>query len=151
MAGTKGSPIYGPNTQAAESQEVNQTGEPQHRGSIEESNLRSGGPTHEKIAARAYQCWQERGGTDGASEEDWYRAEQELRGGHARAGHKLVRRRHRPDEIVHSSCWIMSRTRFAAARNIGKLPRKSRPQIRPELGCREDRKLYRKECSKSSL
>jgi hypothetical protein len=37
------------------------------------------GPTNEEIAARAYQCWLERGSPQGTPEEDWSRAEQELR------------------------------------------------------------------------
>ena len=36
-------------------------------------------PTQEEIAARAYLLWQQRGGAEGSSEEDWSRAEQELR------------------------------------------------------------------------
>jgi hypothetical protein len=31
------------------------------------------------IAERAYQLWQERGCPDGCPEEDWFRAERELR------------------------------------------------------------------------
>jgi hypothetical protein len=38
------------------------------------------GPTREEIAARAYRCWQERGCPEGSAEEDWCRAEEELRG-----------------------------------------------------------------------
>jgi len=37
------------------------------------------GPTSEEIAARAYQCWRERGCPHGTPEEDWQRAEEELR------------------------------------------------------------------------
>jgi DUF2934 family protein len=36
-------------------------------------------PTQEEIRARAYHLYLERGGTDGMHEDDWYRAEQELR------------------------------------------------------------------------
>jgi hypothetical protein len=36
-------------------------------------------PTHEDIALLAYTYWQERGCVDGCSEEDWARAERELR------------------------------------------------------------------------
>jgi hypothetical protein len=36
-------------------------------------------PTAEEIAARAYRCWHERGCPSGSSEEDWARAERELR------------------------------------------------------------------------
>jgi Protein of unknown function (DUF2934) len=36
------------------------------------------GPTNEEIAARAYQCWQERGCPHGTPEEDWQRAKEEL-------------------------------------------------------------------------
>jgi len=37
------------------------------------------GPTTDEIAARAYECWHERGCPHGSSEEDWHRAERELR------------------------------------------------------------------------
>lgn len=37
------------------------------------------GPTHEEIARRAYQLWAKRGGVGGNAQEDWLRAEQELR------------------------------------------------------------------------
>jgi hypothetical protein len=37
------------------------------------------GPTNDEIKARAYQCWHERGCPHGTPEEDWHRAEQELR------------------------------------------------------------------------
>ena len=36
-------------------------------------------PTQEEIAARAYVLWQQRGGAEGSSEEDWSRAERELK------------------------------------------------------------------------
>ena len=36
-------------------------------------------PSHEKIAALAYQLWIARGSEDGAAEEDWFEAEHELR------------------------------------------------------------------------
>ena len=32
-----------------------------------------------EIAARAYECWQERGCPIGSAQEDWFRAEQELK------------------------------------------------------------------------
>ncbi len=32
------------------------------------------------IAARAYELWQERGCPNGSDQEDWFRAEQELKG-----------------------------------------------------------------------
>lgn len=37
-------------------------------------------PATEEVAALAYQLWVERGSPHGSHEEDWYRAEQELRG-----------------------------------------------------------------------
>jgi hypothetical protein len=37
------------------------------------------GHSHEEIARRAYQLWEERGKPHGSHEEDWYRAEHELR------------------------------------------------------------------------
>ncbi len=94
MAEIKRSQIKESNTQVADPQEVNETGGPQDPGSlspqnsVEESNTSSSGPTHEEIAARAYHCWQERGGAQGASEQDWYRAEQELRAEHEPTGHQ---------------------------------------------------------------
>jgi hypothetical protein len=39
------------------------------------------GASYEKIAARAYELWQDRGCPDGSPEEDWFYAEQELRSG----------------------------------------------------------------------
>lgn len=41
--------------------------------------LRLEGPTREEIAARAYSCWHQRGCPEGSPEEDWRRAEEELR------------------------------------------------------------------------
>jgi len=38
-------------------------------------------PSHEDIAALAYSYWEARGCQGGSPEEDWLRAEQELRGG----------------------------------------------------------------------
>ncbi|HLH05472.1 MAG TPA: DUF2934 domain-containing protein [Bryobacteraceae bacterium] len=35
--------------------------------------------THDEIARHAYRCWQERGCPEGSAEEDWHRAERELR------------------------------------------------------------------------
>ena len=34
---------------------------------------------HEKIALRAHRLWEERGSPIGSSEEDWFRAEREMR------------------------------------------------------------------------
>jgi hypothetical protein len=39
----------------------------------------NGGPSHDQIAELARKYWAERGYTDGKHEEDWLRAEQELR------------------------------------------------------------------------
>ncbi len=36
-------------------------------------------PTHEQIARLAYELWERRGRPMGSSDEDWWRAEQELR------------------------------------------------------------------------
>lgn len=41
--------------------------------------LRRADPSYEDISLRAYQLWEERGSPHGADEEDWYRAERELR------------------------------------------------------------------------
>lgn len=45
------------------------------------SNLKSesSAVSHDEIAAHAYRCWRERGCPEGSSEEDWHRAERELR------------------------------------------------------------------------
>jgi hypothetical protein len=37
------------------------------------------GIPHEEIALRAYRLWEERGSPAGSPEEDWFRAEQEIR------------------------------------------------------------------------
>jgi hypothetical protein len=37
-------------------------------------------PTYEDIASLAYALWQQRGCPEGSSEEDWFKAEQELSG-----------------------------------------------------------------------
>jgi len=39
---------------------------------------RSGNPTHEEIAKRAYEIFMARGGQHGRHEEDWYQAMREL-------------------------------------------------------------------------
>jgi len=38
-------------------------------------------PTPEETAALAYSYWEARGGQGGSAEEDWFRAEQQLRAG----------------------------------------------------------------------
>jgi Protein of unknown function (DUF2934) len=47
-----------------------------------------GDPTlaHHEVAARAYECWHERGCPEGSPEEDWDRAERELRAERLRSG-----------------------------------------------------------------
>ena len=35
-------------------------------------------PSHEEIALRAYELWEERGGVHGSDEEDWHLAERQL-------------------------------------------------------------------------
>ena len=37
------------------------------------------GPSFEEIARRAYELWEERGKPHGSDEEDWHRAEHQLR------------------------------------------------------------------------
>ena len=39
------------------------------------------GPSHEEIALRAYQLWEERGKPHGSDEEDWHLAERQLQAG----------------------------------------------------------------------
>lgn len=41
---------------------------------------RGGAPTHDEIRRRAYELYLARGGRHGMDHDDWYRAEQELRG-----------------------------------------------------------------------
>ena len=36
-------------------------------------------PSHDEIALRAYELWEERGRAHGSDQDDWYLAEQELR------------------------------------------------------------------------
>ena len=43
--------------------------------SVQSAELR---PAHEQIALLAYALWQQRGCPEGSSDEDWFRAEQEL-------------------------------------------------------------------------
>jgi len=42
-------------------------------------NRTAPGPSHEQIAALAYSYWEGRGRQGGSAEDDWFRAEQELR------------------------------------------------------------------------
>jgi len=44
------------------------------------SNVREFRAPHDQIAQLAHRYWVERGGQHGRHEEDWFRAEQELRG-----------------------------------------------------------------------
>ena len=36
-------------------------------------------PSHDEIALRAYELWEERGRAHGSDQDDWYLAEQQLR------------------------------------------------------------------------
>ena len=53
-----------------------------------ETSARSAEPhlDHRQIASLAYALWQQRGGPEGSSEEDWFRAERELLAGPAALG-----------------------------------------------------------------
>ncbi len=42
------------------------------------TNSTTGGLSHDRIAARAYELWEARGRTDGSDLEDWFKAEKEL-------------------------------------------------------------------------
>jgi hypothetical protein len=53
-------------------------------------------PEHNKIARLAYAYWQGRGCPDGSPEEDWFRAEEELRRKQAAFEVAKERRRHGP-------------------------------------------------------
>ena len=46
---------------------------------LNEGPAERSGPTREAIAERAYQLWEERGKPHGSPEEDWHRAEDQLR------------------------------------------------------------------------
>jgi hypothetical protein len=46
---------------------------------LDKNRTDSEGPSHEEISLRAYQLWEEGGKPDGSHEDDWYRAEHELR------------------------------------------------------------------------
>ncbi len=53
----------------------------QANGSVESiTKAKHGSPSHEQISELARKYWAERGYKDGHQEEDWLRAEQELRG-----------------------------------------------------------------------
>jgi len=53
-------------------------GEPDRLGGISVDSLN---PAHEAIARRAYELWEARGRPHGSPEEDWFRAQNELRTG----------------------------------------------------------------------
>jgi len=46
---------------------------------VDTSGVETGGPGQEKISARAYQRWHQRGCPDGSPEVDWSEAEEELK------------------------------------------------------------------------
>lgn len=52
---------------------------PKTAGSGRPTPINGSGPTHEQIAELARKYWAQRGYTDGHHEEDWLRAEMELR------------------------------------------------------------------------
>ena len=78
-----------PRNSAAPTIEPGQTGTgttPLSQGSGDSAQLSSGALhqhddalTHDEISRHAYQCWLERGSPEGSAEEDWQRAERELR------------------------------------------------------------------------
>jgi hypothetical protein len=45
---------------------------------VHEGNVHISQPSHEEIARRAYELWEQRGRPNGSREEDWFRAESEL-------------------------------------------------------------------------
>jgi len=47
--------------------------------SVQPASAQSDQTSHADIAARAYQCWCERGCPEGSPEVDWHRAEADLR------------------------------------------------------------------------
>lgn len=55
--------------------------------SLHEGPAESSGLSREEIARRAYQLWEERGSPHGSPEEDWYRAEHQLRQSSETHGH----------------------------------------------------------------
>lgn len=52
---------------------------PDEYSSSASSGTGSSNLSHDEIASQAYRCWHERGCPTGSPEEDWHRAEQELR------------------------------------------------------------------------
>ena len=69
--------------------------------SDDQATQQTGNPRREEIALRAYHLWEERGRPIGSPEQDWSRAEDEIRGQEAheeewaRIRHKEARSRHR--------------------------------------------------------
>ena len=51
-----------------------------HQTSEHDAAEKTGSPSHDRIAARAYELFEERGHSGGAELDDWLRAEGELRG-----------------------------------------------------------------------
>lgn len=56
----------------------------------EKHALASDGPDIEGIKTRAYQLWIERGSPHGSADEDWHRAEQELRASQKKSGSQRI-------------------------------------------------------------
>ena len=58
---------------------MKETKQPEARRQQVVSDKRQAPPTHEQIARRAFELFLSRGGEHGRHEEDWHRAERELR------------------------------------------------------------------------
>jgi|KBSSwiStaDraftv2_1062776.scaffolds.fasta_scaffold2117638_1 hypothetical protein len=52
-----------------------------HQTSETDAAEKTGSPSHDRIAVRAYELFEQRGHSGGAELEDWLQAEGELRGG----------------------------------------------------------------------
>ncbi len=66
----------GPNTGDSDSETGDET---QHSGGEVEGGTGVNRPEHEEIARLAYENWQQRGCPIGTSEEDWFRAEEQIK------------------------------------------------------------------------
>ena len=54
-----------------------------HRGQVTATTLPGDPPEYDEVAVLAYSYWEARGYQGGSAEEDWFRAEEEVRKRHA--------------------------------------------------------------------
>jgi hypothetical protein len=69
-----------PKTETTAAKPVKAPAKPAAKAKAKTSNLTVMGPSQEQIAALAHKYWAERGYQHGLDADDWFRAEQELRG-----------------------------------------------------------------------